>query len=111
LFHDQTGSCGSLACSNVIENLMSTVRRLCRNLKPRARQSTAMRWTAAAMQEVAKSFRRLKAYKQLPTLSVALEVHKTKIHTVFLPAKLTPLNINIGSDRFACSRKSGTSSN
>jgi hypothetical protein len=30
---------------------------------------------------------------------------KTKTHTVFLLAKLTPLNINIGSDRFAMFNK------
>jgi hypothetical protein len=30
---------------------------------------------------------------------------KTKTHTVLLLAKLTPLNINIGSDRFAMFNK------
>jgi len=35
--------------------------------------SMALRWTAAAMQEAAKGFRRLKAHKQLPTLRAALE--------------------------------------
>jgi hypothetical protein len=30
---------------------------------------------------------------------------KTKTHTVFLLAKLTPLNIDIGSDRFAMFNK------
>ena len=32
----------------------------------------ALRWTAAAMQEAAKGFRRLKAHKQLPVLREAL---------------------------------------
>ena len=32
----------------------------------------ALRWTAAAMLEAEKGFRRLKAYKQLPTLRAAL---------------------------------------
>ena len=68
----------SLACTNIIENLMSTVRRVCRNVKRWRSPSMAMRWTAAAMQEAAKGFRRLKAHKQLPTLRVALEAHKTK---------------------------------
>jgi putative transposase len=68
----------SLACTNIIENLMSTVRRVCRNVKRWRSASMAMRWTAAAMQEAAKGFRRLKAHKQLPTLRVALEAHKTK---------------------------------
>ena len=40
--------------------------------------SMAMRWTAAAMQEAAKGFRRLKAHNQLPTLRVALEAHHNK---------------------------------
>ena len=68
----------SLACTNIIENLMSTVRRVCRNVKRWRSASMAMRWTAAAMQEAANGFRRLKAHKQLPTLRVALEAHKTK---------------------------------
>jgi hypothetical protein len=38
----------------------------------------AMRWTAAAMQEAAKGFRRLKAHKQLPALRAALEAHQNK---------------------------------
>jgi hypothetical protein len=42
------------------------------------RVSMAMRWTAAAMQEAAKGFRRLKAHKQLPVLRVALEAHQNK---------------------------------
>jgi putative transposase len=35
----------------------------------------ALRWTAAAMNEAKKGFRRLKAYKQLPALRVALAAH------------------------------------
>ena len=38
----------------------------------------ALRWTAAAMQEAAKGFRRLKAHKQLPTLRAALLAHQVK---------------------------------
>src|SRR5437773_10782708 len=62
----------SLACTNIIENAMSTVRRVCRNVKRWRSASMAMRWTAAAMQEAARGFRRLKAHKQLPTLRAAL---------------------------------------
>src|ERR1700730_671941 len=36
--------------------------------------SMALRWASAAMQEAAKGFRRLKAYKQLPLLQAALAV-------------------------------------
>ena len=68
----------SLACTNIIENMMGTVRRVCRNVKRWRSASMAMRWTAAAMQEAAKGFRRLKAYKQLPVLRAALEAHQNK---------------------------------
>jgi putative transposase len=56
----------------MIENVMSTVRRVCRNVKRWNSPSMAMRWTAAAMHEAAKGFRRLKAHKQLPLLRKAL---------------------------------------
>ena len=96
----------SLACTNIIENVMSTVRRVCRNVKRWRSASMAMRWTAAAMQEAAKGFRRLKAHKQLPALRAALEAHRTKTQpTASLLAKPTQLNINLGSDRFAMFNK------
>ena len=38
----------------------------------------ALRWTAAAMLEAKKGFRKLKAYKQLPALRIALKVHNEK---------------------------------
>jgi hypothetical protein len=38
----------------------------------------ALRWTAAAMQEAAKGFRRLKACKQLPLLRAALAAHHAR---------------------------------
>ena len=62
----------SLACTNIIENVMGTVRRVCRNVKYWRSPSMALRWTAAAMMEAKKGFRRLKAYKQLPALRAAL---------------------------------------
>jgi len=68
----------SLACTNMIENVMGTVRRVCRNVKRWRSGSMAMRWTAAAMQEAAKGFRRLKAHKQLPVLRAALQAHQYK---------------------------------
>jgi transposase-like protein len=62
----------SLACTNIIENMMGTVRRISRNVKRWSSASMALRWTAAAMLEASKGFRRLKAYKQLPILRAAL---------------------------------------
>jgi putative transposase len=70
----------SLACTNIIENMMGTVRRVCRNVKRWQDASMALRWTSAAMLEASKGFRRLKAYKQLSALQTALAVHQAK-HT------------------------------
>ena len=70
----------SLACTNIIENMMGTVRRVCRNVKRWRDASMALRWTAAAMQEAVKGFRRLKAYRQLPMLRTALAAHQSN-HT------------------------------
>ena len=71
----------ALACTNIVENVMSTVGRVCRNVKRWRSASMALRWTAAAMQEAAKGFRRLKAHKQLPALRAALEAHRIKHST------------------------------
>ena len=68
----------SLACTNIIENMMGTVRRVCRNVKRWQDASMALRWTSAAMLEAARGFRRLKAYKQLSALQTALAVHQAK---------------------------------
>jgi transposase-like protein len=68
----------SLACTNIIENVMGTVRRVCRNVKYWRSPSMTLRWAGAAMQEAAKGFRRLKAHKQLPLLKAALAAHKAK---------------------------------
>jgi len=62
----------SLACTNIIENMMGSVRRVCRNVKRWRDAPMALRWTGAAMREAAKGFRRLKAHKQLPVLRQAL---------------------------------------
>jgi putative transposase len=68
----------SLACTNIIENMMGTVRRVTRNVKRWSSASMALRWTAAAMLEAKKGFRRLKAYKQLDALRAALDAHAAK---------------------------------
>ena len=62
----------SLACTNIIENMMGSIRRVCRNVKRWRDAPMALRWTAAAMLQAAKGFRRLKAHKQLPVLRQAL---------------------------------------
>jgi putative transposase len=68
----------SLACTNIIENMMGTIRRVCRNVKRWRSPAMALRWTAAAMLEAKKGFRRLKAYKQLAVLRFALKAHDEK---------------------------------
>jgi transposase-like protein len=71
----------SLACTNGIENMMGTVRRVCRNVKRWQNTDMVLRWTAAGMMEAAKGFRRLKAHKQLPVLKAALAAHQAKYAT------------------------------
>src|SRR5512133_1985333 len=71
----------SLACTNSIENMMGTLRRVCRNVKRWRNAAMALRWTAPGMMEAAKGFRRLKAYKHLPVLRAALAAHQSKYVT------------------------------
>ena len=68
----------SLACTNIIENMNGTVRRVCRNVKRWQDAAMALRWTAAAMLEAAKGFRRLKAHTQLPALRRALAAQQDR---------------------------------
>ena len=68
----------ALACTNAIENMQGTIRRVSRNVKRWHDADMALRWAAAGMMEAAKGFRRLKAYKQLPRLQAALAEHANK---------------------------------
>jgi len=68
----------SLACTNIIENAHGTVRIVQRNVKRWRHAEMALRWTATGMLEAQKTFRRLKAYRQLPILRTALEDHMRK---------------------------------
>src|ERR687885_469990 len=71
----------SLACTNIVENILGSVRRVCRNVKRWRDADMALRWTAAAMLEAAKGFRRLKAKRHLPALRAALTAHRAKATT------------------------------
>ena len=62
----------SLACTNAIENAIGTVRTVQRNVQRWRNAEMALRWTAASLLEAQKTFRRLKAYRQLPVLDAAL---------------------------------------
>ena len=66
----------SLGCTNAIESLMAVLRTVCRNVKRWRDARMALRWTGTAMLEAEKSFRRLKAHKQLPILRAALLRHQ-----------------------------------
>ena len=68
----------SLACTNAIENALGTVRMVQHNVKRWRNAEMALRWTAAGLLEAQKTFRRLKAYRQLPILRAALEDHVKK---------------------------------
>jgi transposase-like protein len=68
----------SLACTNAIENMQGTIRRVTRNVKRWRDASMALRWAAAGMLEAKTCFRRLKAYRQLPALRQALAEHQLR---------------------------------
>jgi len=68
----------SLACTNIIENALGTVRLVQRNVKRWRNAEMALRWTATGLLEAKKTFRRLKAYRQLPILRKALRDHAEK---------------------------------
>jgi len=68
----------SLACTNIAENMISTIRRITRNVKRWRSGNMALRWVAAGMIEAAKGFRKLKAHKQLPILRAALIAHQER---------------------------------
>jgi hypothetical protein len=77
----------SLACTTIIETIMGSVRRVCRNVKRWCDASMALRWTAAAMLQAAKGFRRLKAKSQVPQLRTALSAHPQKSDSTFSVAQ------------------------
>lgn len=68
----------SLACTNAIENMQGTIRRVTRNVKRWRDASMALRWAAAGMMEAKAGFRRLKAYRHLPALRRALADHQSR---------------------------------
>ena len=79
----------SLACTNIIENMNGTIRQVTRNVKRWRHASMALRWVSAGMMEAAKGFRRLKAYKHLPKLKIALQhIEKRKSADLNNVAKL-----------------------
>jgi hypothetical protein len=86
----------SLACTNIIENMMGTVRRVTRNVKrwssPSPRPCTKPR-RAFAGQKPSSNFR--------PYEPLSLRTTKRKQTTTLLPKKPRPLNVIHGSARSA----------
>ena len=82
----------SLACTNIVENALGTVRQATRNVKRWRHAEMALRWTAAGLLEAQKTFRRLKAYRQLPILRNALQEHLRKAQADSAIERLTPVH-------------------
>jgi putative transposase len=87
----------SLGCTNAIESLMAVLRTVCRNVKRWRDARMALRWTGTAMLEAEKSFRRLKAHKQLPILRAALLAEKTWQHRIQPMAPASPISTGTGT--------------
>jgi hypothetical protein len=91
----------SLACTDAIENMMGTVRCVCRNVKRWRNAAMALRRTAAGMLEPIKGFHRLKARKHLPVLRAALAAHHANTSSNKLNTTLMPHSITHGDACFA----------
>src|SRR4029453_13642017 len=71
----------SLACTNIAENMMGTIRRVTRNVKRWRDAGMALPMGAAGMIGANKGFRRLKAHKQLSVLRAALQARHNRMTT------------------------------
>ena len=64
-----------LSSTNLIENLIGSVRTLSARVQNWRDGQMALRWTCATAMDAAKRFRRLKGYRSLPSLIKALRDH------------------------------------
>jgi transposase-like protein len=62
----------SMATTNSIENMNGSLRRIARNVKRWKDESMIRRWVALGIAEAQKGFRRIKGYKNIPSLLAAL---------------------------------------
>jgi transposase-like protein len=69
----------SLATTNAIESLISRTRQVKRNVKRWRGGQMVLRWTAAAILEAVKGFRRLKGHKDMPKLVAALRARDQQL--------------------------------
>jgi putative transposase len=72
----------SLATTNAIESLISRTRHVKRNVKRWRGGQMVLRWTAAAILEAVKGFRRLKGHKDMPKLVAALRARDQQLGIV-----------------------------
>jgi hypothetical protein len=84
----------SAACSNITENIMGTVRRVCHNVKRWQDAAMALHWTSAAMLEAVKGFA-----KQLSALRTALAAHRAERGGVLFPRIIYLIGTEAGSPR------------
>ena len=69
----------TLATTNAIENVNGGIRRVTRRVKRWRDGKMILRWTAAALLEHAKGFRRLRGYKGMPKLIAALRANDARL--------------------------------
>ena len=69
----------SLATTNAIESLISRTRHVKRNVKRWRGGQLVLRWTAAAVLDAVKGFRRLKGLKDMPKLVAALRTRDQQL--------------------------------
>ena len=69
----------SLTTTNAIESLISRTRHVKRNVKRWRGGQMVLRWTAAAVLEAVKGFRRLKGHKDMPMLVAALRARDQQL--------------------------------
>ena len=65
----------TLSSTNVIENLIGQIRQLSGRVKRGKSGRMILRWSAAGALEAERGFRRLKGYRQMTRLVVALQTH------------------------------------
>lgn len=65
----------TLATTNAIENLNGAIRRTARNVKTWKDGSMVVRWTAVAVDDASKRFRKVRGVEGMPKLVAALKAH------------------------------------
>lgn len=76
----------SLATTNAVENLMGSIRRVSRNVKRWKNPEMIRRWTALGIVTAQKRFRRIKGYREISSLRLALRSIPDSVDTVTIVA-------------------------